>query len=66
MKKIGYFTILLVMFCMPFFVSAKAYFELKAELKNQLSEDDPKQRFLDIALNKNLKIKHRGNNLEDF
>lgn len=39
---------------------------LLAELKNQLSEDDPKQRFLDIALNKNLKIKHRGNNLEDF
>lgn len=39
---------------------------LLAELKNQLPEDDPKQRFLDIALNKNLKIKYRGNNLEDF
>ena len=39
---------------------------LLAELKKQLPENDPKQRFLDIPLNKNLKIKHRGNNLEDF
>lgn len=39
---------------------------LLVELKNQLAEDDPKQKFLDIALNKNLKIKHRGQNLEDF
>ena len=36
MKKISYFIILLVMFFMPFFVSAKANFELKAEIKNQL------------------------------
>lgn len=37
-----------------------------AELKNQLTEDDPKQRFIDIALNKNLKIKYQKKNLEDY
>lgn len=36
------------------------------QLKNELSEDDPKQRFIDIALNKNLKIKYQNKNLEDF